>query len=483
MKFVTYEPFYENVTEYVGDSTNGKIEYTYGNVSHATGDQFVAPEVRLLDQKTYKRTTSGYALVQQSSSEYAPVYTGYNNLFSDPVDPLERRFVIRDVTQTAGEIIYNKQGADGQMCWCKAYIDNVFAIACVPIRQTKTIEKQFDPANGDSIMSVSLFYYDDSLNLNPTRIKTTDSKGDTLVTKMIYPTGSLLGSATLTSPEASALAKLLADNFTSTPVYTEQSNQTLTQTLAKSLRTFQEVSSKALLKTEKTYPMGGSSFREATITSYDTSARPLEFIGPDGLYQSMVYDKYGNTIAYAKNAQWAVVAATSFENGGKGSWTFSGTAASDATAPTGTLAYALSSGSVVSPALSTGQSYFVSYWLKGTSALSLTGTQSGWPKTLNTLTIGGQTWTCFEHRITGVSGVTLSGSATIDELRLFPLGAEMSTFTYEPSIGMRSHCDLNNRLMYYEYDEAGRLSLVRDQNRNILKKVCYSYSGQTASCQ
>jgi hypothetical protein len=86
--------------------------------------------------------------------------------------------------------------------------------------------------------------------------------------------------------------------------------------------------------------------------------------------------------------------------------------------------------------------------------------------------------------VTSPSGgtITVSGSGTIDELRLYPKGAFMTTYTYAPLIGITSQCDLNNRISYYEYDSVGRLSLIRDQDKNIVKQICYNYAGQTENC-
>jgi hypothetical protein len=82
----------------------------------------------------------------------------------------------------------------------------------------------------------------------------------------------------------------------------------------------------------------------------------------------------------------------------------------------------------------------------------------------------------------GTASVTINGGGKMDELRLFPKNAQMVTYTYAPLIGMTSQCDINNHISYYEYDLLGRLNLVRDQDRNILKKICYNYAGQPESC-
>jgi YD repeat-containing protein len=75
-----------------------------------------------------------------------------------------------------------------------------------------------------------------------------------------------------------------------------------------------------------------------------------------------------------------------------------------------------------------------------------------------------------------------AGTIWYDDIRLHPSSAQMVTYTYEPLIGMTSQTDINNRTAYYEYDGFGRLSLIRDQDGNILKKYCYNYAGQPEQC-
>ncbi len=77
---------------------------------------------------------------------------------------------------------------------------------------------------------------------------------------------------------------------------------------------------------------------------------------------------------------------------------------------------------------------------------------------------------------------TINLTGQVDEVRLYPTKAQMTTYTYDPLIGMTSACDINNRVTYYEYDRFGRLLHVRDEKKNILKKYCYNYQGQPVSC-
>ena len=61
----------------------------------------------------------------------------------------------------------------------------------------------------------------------------------------------------------------------------------------------------------------------------------------------------------------------------------------------------------------------------------------------------------------------------IDEIRICPQDAQMTTYTYLPGIGITSQTDVNGNTTYYEYDSLGRLVTIKDNERHLLKKYEY----------
>lgn len=186
---------------------------------------------------------------------------------------------------------------------------------------------------------------------------------------------------------------------------------------------------------------------------------------------------YNNSIAVAEviNAGKDQIAFSSFETAvDKGYWQYSGS--TSAPGRTGTKYYTLSSGNIQRLGLLKGK-YTVSYWAN-TSA-TITGTNYTLVNQSTSTPING--WTYYETTFSlslDNSTLTISGTANIDELRLYPFDAMMTTSTYDPLVGKTSETDANHVTTYYEYDEFNRLKRVKDQYGNILKQQVYHYKGQ-----
>jgi YD repeat-containing protein len=71
--------------------------------------------------------------------------------------------------------------------------------------------------------------------------------------------------------------------------------------------------------------------------------------------------------------------------------------------------------------------------------------------------------------------VTLTDGIAIDDVRIYPDDALMKSYTYDPLIGITSITDEGGKATIYEYDEFGRLALIRDDTKNIEQSFQYIY--------
>jgi hypothetical protein len=195
--------------------------------------------------------------------------------------------------------------------------------------------------------------------------------------------------------------------------------------------------------------------------------------------------------AMIQNAAYTDIAYTSFEADGFGNWGFgSNGILTNQGAMTGKQCYDLAAG-VWKNDLDPGKNYTLSFWAKGTTPGVNLNYQGGGSSTVlydnSPPKFQRNGWGYFELPVQNAVGIGIWkwGTAAytyIDEVRLYPTTAQMTTYTYDPLIGMTSQCDVDNRISYYEYDAFNRLKLIRDQDGNILKKICYNYAGQPETC-
>lgn len=92
--------------------------------------------------------------------------------------------------------------------------------------------------------------------------------------------------------------------------------------------------------------------------------------------------------------------------------------------------------------------------------------------------VSSQVWNFVANYITisgSLASYTLPASASkyIDEVRIMPRGAYMTTYTYMPGVGKLSETDPNGRSIHYEYNEFGLLSKVYDDDWVLIKEINY----------
>src|SRR6185312_5020643 len=177
-------------------------------------------------------------------------------------------------------------------------------------------------------------------------------------------------------------------------------------------------------------------------------------------------------VCQVQNADTREIAYTSFEADGTGNWYLNGGTVDTTQGITGRSSY--KNRAATASGLNPATTYIVSYWSQN-GAYSIPGTISGYPVQGKTVSFHTPAWTLYVHKVTGQSSITVSATGHIDELRLYPSTAQMTTYTYDPLVGITSQMDAGSRATYYEYDGLQRLKRVRDQDYNILKTIQYAY--------
>ncbi|MGB0176684.1 MAG: hypothetical protein ACPF9D_05940, partial [Owenweeksia sp.] len=206
---------------------------------------------------------------------------------------------------------------------------------------------------------------------------------------------------------------------------------------------------------------------------YGERGNPLEMHRQDGQYISVLWDDFEKSpIAKVQNSQYADAAFTSFELNASGKMVFNQNAVQSSTEPLpgGSYYYQLNSGVdvVTLNNLNSSREYRLSFWVKeGTVSVN---SQS--PPLLKT---NPQEWELREIIISGVTSITIDGTAKIDEVRLCPSSALMTTYNHIPLVSVQSVTDPRNETQYYSYDPYGRLIVVKDSDGHILKKNEYHY--------
>ncbi len=70
------------------------------------------------------------------------------------------------------------------------------------------------------------------------------------------------------------------------------------------------------------------------------------------------------------------------------------------------------------------------------------------------------------------------GGCPIDNVRVYPQNASITTYEYFPLVGLRCETDERGRSVAYQYDSMGKLAAIVDNEMNPLKKYDYSYQNQ-----
>ncbi len=208
---------------------------------------------------------------------------------------------------------------------------------------------------------------------------------------------------------------------------------------------------------------------------HNSIALPVEYNSKNGKLAFLWDGSNNKLIARVINAGIDEIAFSSFETSEHGGWDYSGQPRLYFDAPTGKYIYPLASSDIHFHSSIPLKKSIVSAWKKGDVNINGSGQYLRNKQ-------GANGWEYVEYLLEDVSDITISGTGVIDELRLYPFSSAMTTFVHDNYLGVLCQTDLNGNSIYYDYDQAGRLLLVRDQDKKIIKKLCYVYDSK-AECE
>jgi hypothetical protein len=373
---------------------------------------------------------------------------------------------------------------------------------------TQQVVKKYDQLSSSYISITKKFTYGNAAHTLPTSIEESTNNGELVITDKQYPLDYVIpGTGTL--DQNTQGIKLLRDkNITGPEIETVQRRQNADGTNKRYISGMLTAYSAAIPYPASVYRLETSapltSLPLSSISAgnlvYNSNYKPagfFVFLSNGALLQqsknadmptAYIWDyNYRYPTAEIANAQNGQAAYSSFETDETGGWTAVPNLTANrvtTAAVTGKYSYNLSpAGSITKTGLSTARQYVVSYWSKNGpfAPLTLTSTPAGTVTDKTGANHNG--WYYYEHLLpVNTTAVTVAAAATvnIDELRLFPKDAFMSTVAYEPGVGAISKSSPQNLLSYYEYDGLNRLVNIKDENGHIAQNFKYNYGLGTA---
>ena len=484
---------YDKVTTYYGESGEyGKTEVEYFNQPDVIHDYSQVDYISVFTLRMPRKppTISTVPDIRNGSLKKQTEYEYSSGTFRK-VKELENTYQDYSPTVAAWFGIEKRpwKGQWAQTSNCN--LTNYFFPAMVETRDLliQTVERTYDRTDASKYTTQTRqFEYDHSTHLQLTRTIASVSAGESMITENTYP----LDYADAVSDPA--IMEMKTTRFmhslpvSKTNLLRKESGQMIQTNgeivkyhlsgglvLPKEVALFETsngvdpLTVPAYQPVSNTYPAGYSA--RILFDRYDVFGNPVQVKRKDDFPRSYIWDHAGTLpVAEVVNAGVDDIAYTSFETGETGNWTLGSTARND-NALTGAQSYVIFSGNTISKTgLTAGVQYIVSYWSRN-GALTITG---------STVRTGSSNngWTLYEHTVSpSGTSVTLTSSSrrVIDELRLYPAAAQMTTYTYDPLVGMTSSCSPNNMVSYYVYDGFNRLASVRDFAGNVVKTYEYKY--------
>ncbi|MBB6240540.1 YD repeat-containing protein [Pedobacter sp. AK013] len=370
----------------------------------------------MLAEETVQRLDGAvYKNVHSSKNTY-----GFPIVGRDTIPSMKISYIQPEVTVGSGDH-YSKIPAQFEV---QKFL---FVSGKVQLQQTK--EVSYSSINTDSVTTGSEYTYGNPNYSFPTIIYNTDSKGRIVRNEKQYVKDKTNIPVYLAMSNANIISPVVEERFI------DQGNN---QQIAQRKNNFSVFSGTYQPLSIETSYGSAAPFIEIVYNAYDGHGNLLNFSVPNGISTAYKWG-YNNqyVIAQCKNATEDEFFFEGFEENGVVGNAHSGEK------------YYLGD-YTISWNIPNGRNYIISYWY-----------------------LENGLWHYIEAAYQGAT--VLNQGDAIDDIRIFPLDAQVTTFTYKPLIGMTSSTDAKGMTTYYEYDAFQRLKAIKDQNGNILKQTDYHY--------
>jgi hypothetical protein len=439
---------YANVTE-IENSTNGRTEYTYTTARDypdygANGNFPFAPNTNFEWKRGLLTNETSFGSNNNKTKSKSYSYT-----FNPVITVSGLRLGIRFLILNEGNVTdkeYAEAYYDVKTGWYYLNSDNTI------------IYSSNNPAQ--SVQSRTTYKYNNPNHLQLSEMVASQSNGDLLTTKNLYPADYSPGTLFIDN-----LTGLYIHNVPIEKVVYKTDNTNAVTILSGQINTYNSNGTGLLdksYKLETPYPIPAVNFNYSNSSgSYSPDTRYYNLLNPQIAYSYNNYNKINqiinrngaaNSYMWGYNNEYPVAevknaSTTEFYYEG-----FEESVALGVIQGIGHTGIKYTTNATINWVRPNSRSYVISYYYRS-----------------------GGAWKYQAEQGYSGSSFNLTGGDAYDDVRIYPSDAQMTTYTYDPLIGINSATDAKGQTSYYEYDSFQRLKQIKDHKGNILKSYDYNY--------
>ena len=457
-----FNPLYKEVSTANSDCYNSKGRTAFSNFPYAPSISMDWDRGLLTQRIDYQNKDGIFTKVKEVINTYKDDYQGSPSDYNSTTDVL------------AAKVSFTRSVLSSQFFTPEQVAIQYYYISSRLNKLIKTEETDYDLAGLNPVTSKTEYFFDNLLHLQLSRSVLTKSDGSTVTSQHLYP----LDYTNTTG----FIADMNAANILSKPIEIVK-YRTVGPTVTiidGQLFNYKAAGQAGLL--DKLWKM------ESNI------ALPLSQFKFSNQSLSGALPSTGIKSSYAADSHYPAIANKSFEYDG------SGNPVENKTAYGVTIGYQWAYNTQV-PIAECKNALSTEFYYEGFEESTATGVTTGtahtgvkfytggtyavnWPRPNNRLYVisywyrSGNIWQLKTTQAYLTNTFTLTGGNAYDDIRIYPSDAQITTYTYDPLVGMTSSTDVKGLTTTYKYDRFQRLMDIKDKDGNIIKHMDYHYQGQ-----